>query len=203
VRRMGALPRGVDLGRVADPAPNGEDAVRAVVRRPADHPRRGPPREGPSVRARRHRARRVDPAAPRAPARARGLPATAPLGDLPAAHLDHALRGHHRHQRAVHLFSVLSAVHPLPQSHPPTVDEPAESPRRGMRRFLVEVATFLALTVAIPVAAEIALRTLDVRTEAAVFAPATRDDGTPVMRLSWNPQYRVVQPPDAGREFTA
>jgi lysophospholipase L1-like esterase len=72
-----------------------------------------------------------------------------------------------------------------------------------MRRFLVEVATFLTLTVAIPVAAEIALRTLDVRTEAAVFTPGTSDDGTRVMRLSWNPQFRVAQPADPQREFAA
>jgi lysophospholipase L1-like esterase len=72
-----------------------------------------------------------------------------------------------------------------------------------MRRFVVEVTAFLALTIAIPLAAELALRLLDVRTDTPVFEPALGADGTHVLRLSWNPQFRSVQPPQPQREFQA
>jgi lysophospholipase L1-like esterase len=78
-----------------------------------------------------------------------------------------------------------------------------EVPRAGMRRFVVEVAAFLTLTLMIPLASEVVLRVLNVRTEAAVFEPARGADGTPVMRLAWNPQFAKPQPPQPYREFLA
>src|SRR5262249_18763292 len=72
----------------------------------------------------------------------------------------------------------------------------------GMRRFIAEVIGFLSLTVAVPVTAEVALRLLDVRTEKPVFQPGTPADGTPIMRLAWNPQVRVPQPVQPHRDFT-
>jgi lysophospholipase L1-like esterase len=72
-----------------------------------------------------------------------------------------------------------------------------------MRRFLVDLAAFLALTIAIPVVTELALRLLDVRIEATVFDPATSADGTPMMRLARNPQFGSRLPPDQVREFPA
>jgi len=72
-----------------------------------------------------------------------------------------------------------------------------------MRRFIIELVAFLGLTLAIPLAAELALRLLDVRTEPAVFEPALGTDGTPVFRLTWNPQFRIVQPQQPLREFRA
>jgi lysophospholipase L1-like esterase len=49
----------------------------------------------------------------------------------------------------------------------------------------------------------VVLRVLDVRTEAPVFAPAAGPDGTPLMRLAWNPQFSKPQPPQPYREFPA
>jgi lysophospholipase L1-like esterase len=72
-----------------------------------------------------------------------------------------------------------------------------------MRRFITEVVAFLALTVALPVGAELVLRALDVRTEVPVFQPATDGDGTRIMRLVRNPQFGIPVGPDREREFRA
>jgi lysophospholipase L1-like esterase len=72
-----------------------------------------------------------------------------------------------------------------------------------MRRFLVEVAAFLVLTVAIPLAAELALRLLDVHTDESVFQPAPGTDGTPTMRLARNPQFGTPVETSPEREFRA
>jgi lysophospholipase L1-like esterase len=70
-----------------------------------------------------------------------------------------------------------------------------------MRRFIAEVIAFLSLAVAVPVTAEVVLRLLDVRTESPVFQPGTRADGTPIVRLAWNPQVRAAQPEQPHRDF--
>ena len=72
-----------------------------------------------------------------------------------------------------------------------------------MRRFLVEVTAFLALTAAFPLAAELVLRGLDVRTDVPIFAPATDGDGTPIERLVHNPQFDMPVGPDREHEFRA
>src|SRR4029077_5028021 len=75
--------------------------------------------------------------------------------------------------------------------------------RRGMRRFLAEIAAFLALTIAVPLAAELVLRMLDLRTDVPVFAPATDGDGTRVLQLVRNPQFAIPVSPDRERTFRA
>ena len=50
-----------------------------------------------------------------------------------------------------------------------------------MRRFVAELIGFVALTIAVPLAAEVALRLLDIRTETPVFQPATDAGGSPVI----------------------
>lgn len=72
-----------------------------------------------------------------------------------------------------------------------------------MRRFIVEVTAFLALTLAIPVAAELALRLLDVRTERPAFEPTVDDAGTQILRLAWDPAFRTPHLPEPQREFRA
>jgi lysophospholipase L1-like esterase len=70
-----------------------------------------------------------------------------------------------------------------------------------MRRFVAELIGFVALTIAVPLAAEVVLRLLDVRTETPVFQPATDVGGSPVMRLAWNPQFRRPQAAQPHRDF--
>src|SRR5262249_17161148 len=70
-----------------------------------------------------------------------------------------------------------------------------------MKRFVAELIGFVALTLAVPLAAEVVLRLLDVRTETPVFQPATDADGSAIMRLAWNPQLRTPQPAQPHREF--
>jgi hypothetical protein len=70
-----------------------------------------------------------------------------------------------------------------------------------MKRFVAELIGFVALTLAVPLAAEGVLRLLDVRPETPVFQPATDADGSAIMRLAWNPQLRTPQPVQPHREF--
>jgi lysophospholipase L1-like esterase len=72
------------------------------------------------------------------------------------------------------------------------------------RRTLGHVALIvggLAAGLAMLVAAELVLRVLDVGSDAPVFGAATSADGTPIMRLAWNPQFAKPQPVQPHREF--
>ena len=79
----------------------------------------------------------------------------------------------------------------------------SETERRGMRRFLVEIGAFLALTIALPCLVEVGLRLFDVRTEPAVFEPASGADGTPMIQLVRNPQFEQAVPAEPERAFLA
>jgi lysophospholipase L1-like esterase len=72
-----------------------------------------------------------------------------------------------------------------------------------MRRFLIELAAFVTLFVAIPLTMEAGLRLFDVRLDVPVFRSAESNDGRPMLRLAWNPQFQKDQPVQPQREFLA
>jgi lysophospholipase L1-like esterase len=61
----------------------------------------------------------------------------------------------------------------------------------------------IAIGVGVIAAAEWTLRVLDVGGGPRVFGPAVNADGTRILRLQWNPQFRRPQPPQPQRDFPA
>lgn len=64
---------------------------------------------------------------------------------------------------------------------------PSTSLLRRALPLLPLVVGGVAAAIALLVCAELALRALNIGSTARVFAAAQDDDGTPIMRLAWNP----------------
>ncbi|MGH7786481.1 MAG: hypothetical protein ACRERC_06410, partial [Candidatus Binatia bacterium] len=84
---------------------------------------------------------------------------------------------------------------------PETATPQPATPRSGLPRFVLEVALFLTLTLAIPLAAEVVLRGLDLRPGTAVFQPALDGGRDRVVRLARHPYSDRAVPIDPQREF--
>ncbi|MGH7787946.1 MAG: SGNH/GDSL hydrolase family protein, partial [Candidatus Binatia bacterium] len=84
---------------------------------------------------------------------------------------------------------------------PETATPQPATPRSGLARFVLEVVSFLTLTLAIPLAAEVVLRGLDLRPGTALFQPALDGGPDQVVRLARYPYADIDVPSDPQREF--